>query len=627
MSKSHIAENLKEHLFELTYKIDELSRKELMDILCQRLQSVLGASNVVFYIYNKWQLNGELSFFSAEYPVKPLKQASKEIETYFNQMNDINILDEKDVIFNITPNETTYLLKLVCGENSYGLLLISNPNYGHEKIEVLEELRMNLEHFLSLLYKKNHLRFLQARDQTLFQLSTALHSVHHTVEVLERVYEAIEEIYPSFNFYLLMSQEYDCSTLPIKMIEYSGEAAFSSGTIAFVNNELKVDYDEENEETNIYAPLSGSQGVYGVLQIEINQLIPIIESEIDFISQFTNMVGRAIERTTLHQTSNQLVTDLQIINIASHDLNLHLDQDQITETVKKHIYDSCKAEQIGVIFFSDKDPNDFNVLTGSTDYFWTKEGNKFIEQIHQKMKDDPKPMLSGSFQPDSIDTPYHSMMIIPMWSAEVVFGVIIVAHRTPYYFSFDKFKFIQSFVQHASLAFTNSVLKEKLKQTAITDYLTKLFSRNHLDKVVGNHMNENENGAFVLFDVDDFKKVNDTYGHYVGDKVLIQVAKVLESEMENDQIAARWGGEEFALYLPNYSLTEATEKANRIREKIIESTNPKVTVSSGVSTWDSSIKDSVEQLFIRTDEALYEAKLTGKNKVVQYELSGKVESV
>ena len=129
-------------------------------------------------------------------------------------------------------------------------------------------------------------------------------------------------------------------------------------------------------------------------------------------------------------------------------------------------------------------------------------------------------------------------------------------------------------------------------------------------------MKKEKQGAFVLFDIDDFKLINDTYGHYVGDKVLIQVAKIIETEIKSGEIAARWGGEEFAIYLPHYSIQEATEKANIIREKVKKKTTPRVSLSCGVSIWTDYQEDTIEQLFIRTDKALYEAKTSGKDRVV-----------
>src|SRR5699024_10442602 len=180
-----------------------------------------------------------------------------------------------------------------------------------------------------------------------------------------------------------------------------------------------------------------------------------------------------------------------------------------------------------------------------------------------------------------------------------VFGMIIITHQEPYYFSFDKFKFIQSLVQHASLAFTNSILTERLKYIAITDHLTKLYARNHIDELISEQMQTSNRGALILFDIDDFKQINDTYGHYVGDQVLIQVANIIQSEMKDGQIAARWGGEEFAIYLPGATLEESSLKANIIREKVVNQTNPKVSLSSGVSIWEKPKNNSTDELFIR----------------------------
>src|SRR5699024_3476043 len=241
--------------------------------------------------------------------------------------------------------------------------------------------------------------------------------------------------------------------------------------------------------------------------------------------------------------------------------------------------------------------------------------------LYDKLRVAPNPFLTGNFQCECISIPYSSLMVIPLRASDSIFRMIIALHKMPYYFSFDTYKFIQSFVQHASLAFTNSILKEKLRKTAITDYLTKLYSRNFLDKIITESMIKDGKGAFILFDVDDFKLINDTYGHYIGDKVLVQVANIIQMEIGVKEIAARWGGEEFAIYMPHYNLHQATEKANRIRKKVIHQTDPQVSLSCGVSIWTSSEEDSIEKLFIRTDKALYEAKSSGKNKVVQKNVS------
>ena len=126
--------------------------------------------------------------------------------------------------------------------------------------------------------------------------------------------------------------------------------------------------------------------------------------------------------------------------------------------------------------------------------------------------------------------------------------------KEPYYFSFDNFKLLQSLIHHSSLAMANSILREELEKMVITDHLTQLRSRNYLDKQMGESMQEDEEGTFILIDIDNFKKVNDTYGHQIGDDILVQVANLIQSNIRESDIGARWGGEELAIYLPKVPL-------------------------------------------------------------------------
>src|SRR5690625_3124665 len=346
MNNNRVSEYLKASLFELTYTVDEYSRKEVMDMLCGRIQKVINSTEVVFYLYNKWNVYEPISYFSSHYPVMCFKKSSpKEFMTEFNLNMDVNVIDSNSAIGKHYPNQSVFLLKIRSKDRFYGFVLLVFPEDLVISITTLEKVRFIIEQFLKILYTQRHHQYLQNRNAQLFQLSTSLHSVHQTTEVLEKVYETITSMYPTFDFYLLMSQEYESDSLPLRMIEYTGEAAYSPGTMAFINNELIVNYDGKLNQTNVYSPLSGRQGVYGVLQITISQNIELATEEVDIIERFTDMVGRAIERTTLYQSSNQLVSDLQIINTASHDLNLNLDFKEITETVKKHIFESCYSEQ------------------------------------------------------------------------------------------------------------------------------------------------------------------------------------------------------------------------------------------------------------------------------------------
>lgn len=612
-----VVENLKARLFDLTYIDERNKRKKLKNHLPELVKETLHASNAVFFIYHKWELQKDVVVISSNRSVNYQPSSVSNFIDFFEKQKNLTSLEKNNPLVELN-SDSNVLLKIHKNELLYTLVILEFEDKVPYQEETLNEIQKVLQQFLLAFYDRRKHEFIHSRHEIMFQLSTKLHSVYDTVEVLEKVHQTSQLVYPSFDFYFLMSHELDCCKLPVKLIEYTKETAENPGIIAFINDKLQIEYDEEKGQTHIYAPLSGKQGVYGVYQIVIPTLLRFANSEIQFIKDISGMIGRAIERTTLYQSSNKRASDLQNINIASHELNLSLHIHDISETVKKHIFNSCYADQIGIVLFE----NEFcdkstHILEESTDYFKTEDGEMFIDSIHHEMKVNRKPFFSGNYESEVVDFPYKSLMALPMNSSDAIIGMIVITHPNPYYFSFDTFKFIQTYVQHAALAFTNSILTERLKRLATTDYLTKLYSRNHMDDLIKSHMQENGQGAFILFDVDDFKKVNDTYGHYVGDKVLIQVANAIKAEMEDNQIAARWGGEEFAVYLPGADIIDSTEKAEQIRKRVNKETDPRVTLSCGVSVWTKYQEDSIEQLFIRADKALYEAKSTGKNKVVQ----------
>ena len=122
-----------------------------------------------------------------------------------------------------------------------------------------------------------------------------------------------------------------------------------------------------------------------------------------------------------------------------------------------------------------------------------------------------------------------------------------------------------------------------------------------------------------MLDADHFKRVNDTYGHKVGDKVLIELAGTCEKNLREDDIVARYGGEEFVVFLPHTGTKQAEVVAERLRESIAsavvysdEGEEVRFTVSIGISS--SEISDNVGMLIKTSDEALYRAKETGRNR-------------
>ena len=236
-----------------------------------------------------------------------------------------------------------------------------------------------------------------------------------------------------------------------------------------------------------------------------------------------------------------------------------------------------------------------------------------------KILHDHEPLFIGDLKlPDesTYPIPFKSVMAVPMVQSNVLNGFVLVLHHMPYAFSFETFKLFLSLIHHSTLAFTNTMLREELEKMVITDHLTKLYWRNYLDEKIQQSMEVDGGGTFIMIDIDNFKSVNDTYGHQIGDEVIVQVANIIQANIRGTDIGARWGGEELAIYLPRVSLETGVQIAKRLVAKVSESSNPRVTISCGVSHWKKEENDNYKAVFKRADKALYTAKKTGKNKVV-----------
>jgi diguanylate cyclase (GGDEF)-like protein/hemerythrin-like metal-binding protein len=164
---------------------------------------------------------------------------------------------------------------------------------------------------------------------------------------------------------------------------------------------------------------------------------------------------------------------------------------------------------------------------------------------------------------------------------------------------------------------------EELSSMALKDSLTGLFNRHYLDNQLPNFIAYAEEYkqplSFILFDLDNFKLINDIYGHDHGDVVLKMTAQSALKSIRKTDIAYRWGGEEFLVILPNTSMEVATEVAEIIRKTVKDDfggPSGQVSVSLGVSEY--SIGDSPNFWFRRIDYALGKAKRTGKDKVVAW---------
>ncbi len=173
---------------------------------------------------------------------------------------------------------------------------------------------------------------------------------------------------------------------------------------------------------------------------------------------------------------------------------------------------------------------------------------------------------------------------------------------------------------------SQEALLRQLYDASVTDALTGAHNREHFDTQLRAELSyarrHNTDVSLVIFDADHFKKVNDNYGHQVGDAVLIQIAKVVRGTVRGEDVFARYGGEEFALVLRGIDIDGCGAVAERLRERIAalkiqtERGVLSVTVSAGCSSLSTSDDKTPEGLIASADRRLYGAKHAGRNRVV-----------
>lgn len=220
-----------------------------------------------------------------------------------------------------------------------------------------------------------------------------------------------------------------------------------------------------------------------------------------------------------------------------------------------------------------------------------------------------------------------SAVIVPLAGKTKVIGVIYLEHSRQSYFQQESCKYMNTLAIAIRLALENAELYSRLEEMAFIDGLTSLYNRMFFNKEIYNCMEDYRKYSlpFILtiLDLDHFKKVNDTYGHLCGDKVLQQISGIIKSEVRNEDFVCRYGGEEFAVIFRNSGdMDGVRNRLESIRRRICENVTQyqdiqlQVTCSFGAVCCTSVEKNSSSDEVVRmADQALYKAKNDGRNRV------------
>ncbi|PLX83554.1 MAG: diguanylate cyclase [Desulfuromonas sp.] len=242
--------------------------------------------------------------------------------------------------------------------------------------------------------------------------------------------------------------------------------------------------------------------------------------------------------------------------------------------------------------------------------------------------------LMESVQPSLSSLNFKSMLVVPIIKKESVIGTLFLGTATTLQKGISErvFKLCHLVANISANALENAILfesirtaKEFFEEMAIRDGLTRLYNHRHfydrLGKEFARAKRYREPLSLIFFDIDDFKNVNDLYGHIHGDEVLKVIGQRVLDLIRASDIAVRYGGEEFAILLPSTDAEGALSLAERVSAAISESRfnglgDLQVTVSTGVATYVGDNLAGANELVEIVDRGMYSAKSQGKNRVV-----------
>jgi diguanylate cyclase (GGDEF)-like protein/PAS domain S-box-containing protein len=310
-------------------------------------------------------------------------------------------------------------------------------------------------------------------------------------------------------------------------------------------------------------------------------------------------------------------------------LAVELDMDQVLERVLEYLRKAVSYDRAMILLEENEivrvGAEAGEILSGSENLQRSLKNYLLIQQMHHL----PETICVGTAHPEHpqyalVPPEAKSFMAIPLMLNQKFSGCLVLQSQQPGQYGYDEQALAETFAVQFAIAIQNAYLFQQVREQTLTDPLTGVYNRRYFFDMANREIEQarllQRELTVLMFDLDHFKQVNDVYGHLAGDQVLARIAQVARQQARGTDVICRYGGEEFAVLLPETDLQTGVQVAERLRQDIaqVRLTTRKgevtVTISIGAATLTEQTA-TIEDLIHQADNALYVAKQSGRNCV------------
>ncbi|MBX3037216.1 MAG: diguanylate cyclase [Anaerolineales bacterium] len=384
---------------------------------------------------------------------------------------------------------------------------------------------------------------------------------------------------------------------------------------------------DEHFGSAICTPLFKGEKLFGVLYVESQNPNDFDELDVKTMETLAAHISASLHRASLYAETQENLHVLSIIQNISRTIASSLEKEKIANQVVTALKEAFGYTHISIYFLEE----DYLHLAAETGY--PKE--MVIEKIHisqgvsgRAIRTKTVQFIEDTSKEDIFlraDHAITSEICVPLLKEDTVLGTLNIESSPTRKLTLTDAQLLTAVASPLAIAIDNARLHEQIKKMATTDAVTGLSNRHVFEQTLAAEVERTQrlgmNVSLIIFDIDDFKEFNDTYGHPAGDARLKGMAEIIKSNLRKYDIAARYGGDEFAIILSNSNEQNALAFAKRLHEaaqigapNTTDENAPGYTLSIGLATFPQDAANHNE-LLIAADHAAMRAKHLGKNQI------------